>query len=88
MPNIELHGYRDPRAISGKVWGVIQSKFKKKLDDVVITTSPSEVRSLKSDHRPFIRVISNDKKIAPTLHKDLNLDVEWIRLAGFFEAKT
>lgn len=87
MPNIEVYAFKKPKKIRDRVWEIIETKFKGKLDDVVITTIRSTVRSRKSNYRPFIRVISNDRRIATTLNKILKLDVEWIRLDGFFEGK-
>lgn len=93
MPNIEVYGFEKLqwRELEGKIWDLIMRRAPMVKKDVVITFVTSWVRDEKRQERPFVRVASTDKtdrvRIARPINKELNLDVEWLHLDGFFEGK-
>lgn len=93
MPSIEIHGLgpKPARAMRHDIVNVILTKAPKVKDDVVVSICPSEVKTVSKKNRPFIRVLSTSKKdrarVAKLINKALGIDVEWLRINGFYEGK-
>ncbi len=91
MPNIELHGFgRRGKAIEGTIFSLIEGKAPSiNINDVVVTIISSVVHDSKGRVRPFVRVASTDTRdrvrVARLILKNMELDVEWLHLDGFFE---
>jgi len=91
MPNIEIHGFSEAIQKGAIIRRVIAECIPEIMDDVVITIVPSTVKDLHGNTKPFIRVLSPDHRdevrVAMRINKELGLNVEWIKLGGFFEGK-
>jgi len=92
MPNIEIYGFGvTAGAVEVCVWDVLKKHSRVNIEDVVVTIISSTVHNHNMRSKPFIRVVSNEVKdesrVALTINRELNYDVEWLCLNNFFEAK-
>jgi uncharacterized protein YqhQ len=92
MPNIEIHGLSMPdanRKRGAVLEGLMNQPF---INDLVVTIFPTEVRNAKGREMPFFRLLNSvsgrEEDIIIPFLRSLGLDVEHLRLASFYEART
>jgi hypothetical protein len=92
MPNIKLYGHstRSAKAVTVReqIWELMYKSFPKLRNDAVFTVVDSTVSDNMYVDQPYIEVSSSTpgeaEEIARAIHEELNMDVEWFDLGGFF----
>ena len=89
MPNIEMYGYDDQNAfaIREQIREVLEHSSEPR--GIVITNVPSDVRDLKGNRRPFLRIIAAKAEVEEMKSRlvHLNEDIEIILLHEWIEHK-